>query len=306
MAGYRRGTRYHPAFAPTCATFSGLPWVCIMPSVLPFCSLTATGYRRSENEDACLDMPEYGIWAVADGMGGHGGGARASALAIESMRTAISAGVPLEAAISRAHQQILQEKQRQLCPPDMGTTIVAAGIDNNILQIAWAGDSRAYLWQRTAGGGELQCLTTDHSYTQALVDAGVLSDSERNQHPEHNTITRCLGWAAVPLAIDTLNQPWSRQHLLLLCSDGLTRELTDTEIATLLCRADNCETAAQTLLASALEHGGGDNITLQIIAGPEAFAAPAPAQPAPRKRRWYLPALLISLLAGVACYWFLL
>src|SRR5690606_29169392 len=131
---YRHGTRYHPAFAPACTTFSGLPKVCIMPSALPFCSLTATGYRRTENEDACLDMPEHGIWAVADGMGGHGGGARASALAIQSMSDAISAGVPLEAAISRAHQQILQEKQRKLCPPDMGTTIVAAGIAHNTLQ----------------------------------------------------------------------------------------------------------------------------------------------------------------------------
>lgn len=251
-----------------------------MPAPLSSSSHSDKGPHRPTNEDAYLELPQSGVWAIADGMGGHQGGQLASQLVIDSLvKTLNGPGASLanlNRAIQQAHDCLLQSKASGSGPAGMGSTLVLAKIRHQQLDILWVGDSRAYLWTPTEQGGELEQLTTDHSYVSALLSAGVIDAHTAATHPERHAITRCLGWGDSPVNVDKLRRVWRDEQILLLCSDGLSRELNDHEIATILGHADNTQQAARQLLDTALAHGGNDNITLQLIAGPLAHAGTSP------------------------------
>ncbi|WP_045859722.1 PP2C family protein-serine/threonine phosphatase [Teredinibacter purpureus] len=240
-----------------------------------FHSATDVGLQRSNNEDCFLNMPMFGVWAVADGMGGHAAGEVASAIACDTLRRKVTTGSHLKTAVQASHRAILAAVESGRGGSGMGSTLVALQSSGNQYEICWVGDSRAYSFYRTPTHERpdpLLQLTHDHSYVQLLVDSGVISREEMLSHPEKNIITQCLGSTDLErVEVDTLKGQWQDDEWLLLCSDGLSDAVSDDEITTILQHCQTTETATTTLIAAALNNGGRDNITVQIVAAPSRF-----------------------------------
>jgi len=224
---------------------------------------THTGWVRELNEDSHLSLPKHGLWVVADGMGGHEAGEVASGIAIREISRSIEQGMPLVDAIETAHRAIQTAALQGEGDANMGSTVVAAKLDGLRYEIAWVGDSRVYLWN-----GMLQQLTTDHSYVQLLLKAGLITESEIIGHPSSNIITQALGVGGSEKAnikIDIVSGVLGERDTLLLCSDGLSGEVTDDRIAAILSETTDAQTRVDQLIAAALKAGGKDNITVIVL-----------------------------------------
>lgn len=224
-----------------------------------------TGTVRKVNEDACLELPGRGLWAVADGMGGHQAGDVASRMIIDALRQ-ISPPSSLEDLITqvkqhlqKVHRQLQEESARRYHHRVIGSTVAVLLTYEDQGACLWAGDSRIYRLQ----DGRLKQLTRDHSYVQDLIDQGMLVPGQASSHPMANVITRAVG-SAERLDIDMLTFPLHPQDAFLLCSDGLNKTLTDHEIAGVLTRGGSQE-AARALIHLALTRGANDNITVLIV-----------------------------------------
>ena len=228
-----------------------------------YVSRTHVGRVRQINQDAV--HCDAGLFLVADGMGGHRGGEVASAVTVEVVAGRAPATVDeLTAAIQAANDEVL--RQGELDPElfGMGTTVVAAiPLDDRSFALANVGDSRAYLLR----GGELRQISVDHNRVSELLDQGLISAAEARVHPERNIITRALG-VERDLDVDTWILDVAPGDRLLLCSDGLVNEVTDTVIEGILRRLADPEQAADELLRLALEHGGRDNVSLVVVEEP--------------------------------------
>lgn len=228
-------------------------------------SCSHVGMVRRVNEDACLDRPDLGLWAVADGMGGHDAGDVASRLIVEGL-----ARVPpptdaaaflraVEGALQEANRALLAEAARRGPGRIVGSTVVVLIITGRRFACVWVGDSRLYLFRDE----RLRQISRDHSHVQELVNLGLVRPEAARDHPQANVVTRAVG------ATDTLELEMRHERVLpndvfLLCSDGLTKMLTDDEIEEILSRVAAPE-AAQVLLDLALERGAVDNVTSVIV-----------------------------------------
>ncbi len=224
---------------------------------------THTGLVRELNEDSHLALPKLGLWAVADGMGGHEAGEVASGIAIQEIARSIEQGMPLVEAIETAHRAIQTSALQGEGSVDMGSTVVAAKLDGLHYEIAWVGDSRAYLWN-----GTLHQLTTDHSYVQLLLNAGLITESEIPEHPSRNVISQALGTGGADnlnIKVDSVSGELGENDTLLLCSDGLSGEVADGGIAAILAETTEAQTRVYRLIAAALEAGGKDNVTVIVL-----------------------------------------
>lgn len=223
------------------------------------------GHKRLHNEDTYLADPQLGLWLVADGMGGHAHGEVASALARDEIRRAVAAGGDLEDAIRTAAERI-SRRSRDPAQPDtlpMGTTIAVVRIGDDGFDAAWVGDSRIYLWH---GDGRLQQISRDHSYVEQLVQKGALTPSQARHHPQRNVVTQALGVTDHDfLQVAAVSHPWSRSMQLLICSDGLTEELDDGQIAAVFARDLGPQETVDQLIHAALQAGGSDNITVLVL-----------------------------------------
>jgi len=238
---------------------------------LEYSAATHPGLKRENNEDCFLSAPGADLWLVADGMGGHEAGEVASAIVRETFEAYVTQGLPisLSDAIQKSHETILHSAEQGIGAYGMGSTVVALLNQKKNYQVAWVGDSRAYLWTPDEYGGELTRITTDHSYVQMLYTSGVISADEVDNHPDKNIITQCLGMQEIAqVKVDITHGQWQKNQWILLCSDGLTDELNDSAIAQILEHSPNSLTAVDQLLHEALTSGGHDNITLQIIESP--------------------------------------
>lgn len=235
-------------------------------------ALTDMGLRRQNNEDCLLARPDLGLYAVADGMGGHAAGEVASAICTDALATCIASGGSLSQALNAAHTAVLDAVAAGRGGRGMGSTLVALHQCGAIARIAWVGDSRAYRFTRS--NRRLQQLTKDHSYVQLLCDTGVITPAEVATHPERNVITQCLGSPELQrVEVGERNLTWQADDWLILCSDGLSDPLSHSAMETLLAGADSVESAAEQLLKAALNAGGGDNISV-IVLGLGARAKP--------------------------------
>jgi len=229
------------------------------------------GCVRQINEDALLDFPERGLWAVADGMGGHAVGDLASRMVIESL-SAISSNGGLASVIADARERLIDvngklrvEAARRLVSR-IGSTVVVLAARNGACAYLWAGDSRIYLFRN----GKLVQLTRDHSHVEELKARGQLTAEEALHHPAQHLITRAVGALDV-LDLDESTVALNDGDTFLLCSDGLSNEISEAEMASEL-TAGNCELAAQRLLEKALERGGRDNISLVVAHAEDVMA----------------------------------
>jgi len=227
---------------------------------------TNVGKVRKINEDSYLDHPAAGLWAVADGMGGHFAGEVASKAVVDAL-VGLSAGNDLQAAISKViacletvnGQLITMSSSEGDFNKTMGSTVVAMLAFGNQGAAIWAGDSRLYRLR----GEIFTQLTEDHSLAVELAKQGTPVGQINSEPVNSNIITRAVG-AQPELVVDSFTFQIENDDVYLLCSDGLIREVKDDEISTLLRRHERAE-AAQGLVELALERGARDNVTAIVV-----------------------------------------
>lgn len=227
--------------------------------------VTDTGSVRKLNEDSlfCSDS----LWLVADGMGGHACGEVASDIASKTIAKEYARTGNLTESIELAHQRIVEAAVEGQGQPGMGTTVIAAMSDTIAYEVAWVGDSRAYLWDKN--NNELKLISEDHSLVVRLVNAGLISAAEALVHPQRHMITQCLGSMEVKsVDVDTAKGNWLPEQQLLLCSDGLSDELNDEQIADVLRQDLDNDGKLALLVQNAKEAGGKDNITIVLVDSP--------------------------------------
>ena len=226
-------------------------------------SRTHIGNVRASNQDALVVQPgEFGLYGVADGMGGHKAGDVASKMAVaiveKTLRCPSPAADLLRAAIEEANCLIYEE---QLDNPDysgMGTTMTVIWEDKTRVLLGHVGDSRAYRLRQ----GKLDQVSQDHSMVAELVRDGFLTPEEAARHPYRNIITRALG-ADETVDVDIMELSRLPGDKYLICSDGLYEYVPDDEMRALLSSL-SMEEAADKMLSLALDRGGRDNISLVI------------------------------------------
>ncbi len=231
---------------------------------------THSGAVRDHNEDAWLSRPELGMWAVADGAGGHASGEVASGM-LATMLSEVPGDLPpqqliaeLRARVAVVHAALKREAARRGEDAIIASTIVILLVRGAHFACLWAGDSRAYLLRQ----GVLQQITHDHSLVQELVDAGVITPEQAETHPQANVITRAVGGGGGglddALELDKVSGELAPGDRFLLCSDGLSKTLDDATLTAALAYEGESGAAAE-LIATALEHETRDNVTAIVI-----------------------------------------
>ncbi len=229
--------------------------------------LTHAGLVRERNEDSILTDPTGALWAVADGMGGYGHGDVASDIVIERLSLVGDDGVAgqaLRTRLAEANRAILA-KMHEPGMDQMGSTVVAALIQNSVATIAWAGDCRAYLMR----GGALRLLTRDHTVVQEMVEQGLLRDRDRDRHPESHVVTRAIGFEP-DVEVDTVMVPLVPGDRMMLCSDGLTACLSEQEIAGHMGQGTSPQELCKGMVVAALDAGAPDNVSVVAVFATEA------------------------------------
>lgn len=233
-------------------------------------SRSHVGLRRTENQDFLASVPLGGgrrLLIVADGMGGHAGGSRASRLTVEIMSSAVpellgsgEAGKDaLRKSTGRAHEAVLKEAAGTAGLSGMGTTVVAALVDGPDVTLVNVGDSRAYVLR----SDKLEQVTDDHSLVAEMVRRGELTSGEAEEHPQRNVLTRAVGSGAEPQA-DIFTVSCNSGDVLLLCTDGLHGVVPDREIRRILEADWSLDARCDALVDAALDAGGPDNVTVLL------------------------------------------
>lgn len=228
------------------------------------------GLVRAINEDACLDQPERGLWAVADGMGGHSVGDFASRMVIEKL-SKVPSPTSLANFLNDARKRLQTVNQRLRAEAvarnvqRIGSTVAVLLAWDRHCACLWAGDSRIYLYRN----GRMRLLTRDHSQIEKLKARGEITSEEAIHHPAHNIITRAVG------AVDMLNLDEEIVEVddgdtFLLCSDGLSNDVSEQEMRTALA-SGNCLQASEALVDLALTRGGRDNISVVVVRGEDIY-----------------------------------
>jgi protein phosphatase len=247
-------------------------------------ALSDTGRKRASNEDNYLCAADKGLFAVADGMGGHKGGARASSLALEVLEGAIGSALSslheggegsapadaqggtqqalsdaLEAAAQQASGEVNRQAKLDSSLEGMGTTLTAMLCSSGWMQLVHAGDSRAYLYR----DGRIRQLTDDHSWIAEQIRNGLMTEAEAEHSQFKHVITRSIGYDA-EVEVDTPSVIIQTGDCFLLCSDGLTNYVSEAELREIM---GTCwfRRLPQTLVDLANERGGDDNITVVVV-----------------------------------------
>ena len=227
------------------------------------------GLKRRNNEDNWCARDDVGLWAVADGMGGHAHGDWASHAIVQAL-AGVAVGDDFHAAtglvadaIHSANRRVFTEAQRR--EQQMGSTVVALMIAHGCFAVLWVGDSRAYLLRH----GQLHRLTRDHTQVQEMVDRGLLSAEEAQHHPRGHVLARAVGVAA-RLQVDVVTDEVAPGDLFLLCSDGLTGVVDDAALERALLEDSDRQAALDRLIERTLAGGAPDNVTAVLVGVREA------------------------------------
>lgn len=241
--------------------------------------MTDVGCVRKHNEDSFLAAPELGLYVVADGLGGHAAGEVASRIVVERVAQFVAEttekdrtwpleydttlsfdGNRLKVALLLSDQAIADDIRRNPERETMGSTVVACLLSGEKATLAHVGDSRAYLLNKE----EIRQVTRDHSWVAEQVANGILTPSEARVHPFRNVITQALGNGG-DLEIEVQDLELGKSDRLLLCSDGLSGMVGDSQIWDIVNQSPDLQTAVETLITVARDNGGEDNITAVLV-----------------------------------------
>lgn len=247
----------------------------------------STGVERAHNEDALFSLiasssgeaavPNFGLFVVADGMGGHRSGEIASAISVRAVAQRLAKdtllrlfeadglqdGQPLQDQVRKALQEANNSVVSRV--PGGGTTLTAALILGNQVTIGHVGDSRAY----AISNGQAKVLTRDHSLVKRLEELGQLTEAEAATHPQRNVLYKAIGQGA-NLEVDVATHPVPRNGFLLICSDGLWGVVPEDELLRIVWSAEHPQAACDELVRAANSAGGPDNITVIMVYFPPA------------------------------------
>jgi protein phosphatase len=234
-----------------------------------FTGITDPGLVRSTNQDNHYVDPEGRFFILADGMGGHAGGEQASCITTEIIKEYLNTNWDspsqghdlLEKAIHQANEGIIEDQMSHPERGDMGTTVVVIMFRNGKTWRAHVGDSRLYRLRNS----QLEQITQDHTWIAQAIRSGEISEKDAKSHPWRHVLSQCLGRKDFYQGIDIETLEVQTGDLLLMCSDGLTEEVSEDIIAQSLERAPSLEKAAETLVEEAKNSGGSDNITIVIV-----------------------------------------
>jgi len=227
---------------------------------------THVGLHRAANEDSILLMPGIGLFAVADGMGGHRGGRVASQMVTgELTRIATELGRSLDGeelstALADINRKVHETGQESAELFNMGSTCVAISVMGGRVYLAHLGDSRAYLIR----GGAIDQLTSDHRVIQPMLDRGEISEEEARTHPMRNVLTRSVGVEA-DVAVTRAEVPIENGDRILLCSDGLSDLLTPAQLLAEVEKHADLDGLTSALVDAANAAGGHDNISVVVV-----------------------------------------
>lgn len=226
---------------------------------------THAGNVRAHNEDSYKIDVELGLGVLADGMGGHESGEVASRIVVKSVCKEVRDGKPMAEAMVLAHHAVLDAAKNGKGRDGMGATALAVKVSSDRFEVVWVGDSRAYIWS----DGQLTPLTKDHSLVQRMVDEGTITPDEARVHPQRNYVTQALGMPVLQrLEVGRVQGTFYRGQQLLLCSDGLTGEVSLPEIEQ-VCGLDLTEQQkVDLLIQKTLDNGGSDNVTVLLVSAP--------------------------------------
>lgn len=241
--------------------------------------MTDVGCVRKHNEDSFLAAPELGLYVVADGLGGHAAGEVASRIVVERVAQFVAEttekdrtwpleydttlsfdGNRLKVALLLSDQAIADDIRRNPERETMGSTVVACLLSGAKATLAHVGDSRAYILNKE----EIRQVTRDHSWVAEQVANGILTPSEARVHPFRNVITQALGNGG-DLEIEVQDLELGKSDRLLLCSDGLSGMVGDSQIWDIVNQSPDLQTAVETLITVARDNGGEDNITAVLV-----------------------------------------
>jgi serine/threonine protein phosphatase PrpC len=228
-------------------------------------AISHVGMVRKLNEDAFAERTDIGVWAVADGMGGHAAGEVASKavtdaiLALQPASTFDEMHAAVRQCLKDTNRQLLDQADSYQDQRVPGSTVVVLIIFGGQGAVVWVGDSRIYRYS----DHQLLQLTRDHSHVQTLVDQGLIKAEDAESHAMANVITRAIG-IVEPVEIDSRVMKVQAGDQFLLCSDGLSRMVSDTEIESLM-NNKNKEEITQSLLHTALVRGASDNVTIICV-----------------------------------------
>ncbi|HUN86917.1 MAG TPA: protein phosphatase 2C domain-containing protein [Terracidiphilus sp.] len=229
-------------------------------------AMTDAGPKRDHNEDTYVERPDIGLWAVADGAGGHESGELAAAMlrdALQTMPPGLQEPELIAEAVARIQfvHRALREEAARRSPYSLvaATLVVLIGSDDHYVCL-WAGDARAYLLR----DGKLQQLTRDHSLVQELIDAGVISRDQAATHPRANIITRAVGSDEQDVALDRTEGILRKGDLFLLCCDGVFKTLPDDTLNQLLA-TERRGSLADAVIRAAVAANASDNVTAVTI-----------------------------------------
>ncbi|MEQ1439444.1 protein phosphatase 2C domain-containing protein [Fontimonas sp. SYSU GA230001] len=219
---------------------------------------THFGKHRDHNEDAFVVLPEWSAAVVADGMGGLSRGEVAARMVATAVAETLRKGQSAAEGVLEAHRRI-REASIAAGSERMGSTAVTLRIADGEATVEWVGDSRAYLWR----GGALTQITKDHSFVEELIDAGAITASEAENHPNRNVLTRAVGIRdTLDLKVDSTKLPLKAGDLVLLCTDGLHGYLPQASIVECLRQGGEPAAIVQRLIERTLtETDAGDNVT---------------------------------------------
>lgn len=219
------------------------------------------GLVREKNEDSYISNQDDNIWLVADGVGGNESGEFASQLAVQTVERKLRQGKSLISAIQDANNAILSAVMQQADLKGMATTIIGAKFEQHAYQLAWVGDSRAYLIRPNE---DIKRITYDHNVAQELFDSGEISEQEMLTHDGQHELTQAIGQMSL-LDIPALKGQLSNGSILLLCTDGLSGVLSENEIFGFVSASESLDGIAENLLDKVLTAGAPDNITFTLI-----------------------------------------
>ena len=235
------------------------------------------GRVRKINEDSFAARSEQGLFVVCDGMGGAAAGEVASRIAVDTIVAQLHEANPdpssvpdphgyqartvlLDDAVRQANESIYSFAQGDHDRHGMGTTVVSVWLAKDLASVAHVGDSRAYLWHQ----GEIEALTIDHSVVEAQVQAGLLSREESLHAAHQNVLLQALGLSD-DVDVELSEVPVQAGDYLLLCSDGLTRTVTDAEMQKTITDLKDPEKICRQLVDAANAAGGPDNVTAVVV-----------------------------------------
>jgi protein phosphatase len=224
--------------------------------------ITHVGNVRAHNEDCYEVDVDANFCVLADGMGGHEGGEIASRIVVDCISREIRDGKPMPEALVLAHHEVRKAAENGEGKPGMGSTAVALRLENGEFDVVWVGDSRAYVWD----GEQLTQITKDHSLVQRMVDEGSITSEEARFHPQRNYITQAVGMMDLQtMEVGRVQGSIPDGHQILLCSDGLSGEVSTAEIIEILKLELNERQKVDLLIQKSLDNGGADNVTALLV-----------------------------------------